>query len=102
MKKYELFYDIVRKIPRGKVATYGQIADLAGYNGQARQVGYALNALKENSDVPWQRVINSKGEISSRGNMIWEDYQKSILESEGIVFNEKGKINLTEYLWDGD
>lgn len=100
MIKYEKIYQIVAQIPEGKVATYGQIADLAGYPRQARQVGYALNSTPEELDIPWQRVINSKGKISSRGNPIWENMQKSLLESEGIIFSLNGKIDLDKFQWE--
>ena len=98
-QKYCQFYAIVNQIPFGKVATYGQIATLAGSPGQARQVGYALNSLPENHDVPWQRVINAKGCISPRANPIFEDIQQQILESEGVAFDVKGRIDLSIYQW---
>ncbi|MDQ3283053.1 MAG: MGMT family protein, partial [Acidobacteriota bacterium] len=66
MKRYERIWSVVRRIPRGRVATYGQIAELADLEGPARQVGYALHNLPEPSDVPWHRVINARGEISPR------------------------------------
>ena len=59
-------YDMVGRIPYGKVATYGQIAHLAGYPGRARQVGYALAGMPEEMDLPWHRVINAQGKISPR------------------------------------
>ncbi|MFT5126733.1 MAG: methylated-DNA-protein-cysteine methyltransferase-like protein [Rhodothermales bacterium] len=94
-------YDVVRQIPAGCVATYGQVAMLAELPGHARQVGYALSALPEDSDVPWQRVVNAKGEISSRS---WsdgsEDFQQQLLEEEGIVFSPTGRIPLATYRWD--
>jgi len=62
---YDRIYAVIKRIPRGRVATYGQIARLAGLGGQARQVGYALSALPEGNDVPWQRVINAKGRSAS-------------------------------------
>ena len=60
-------YAVVRRIPRGTVATYGQVAERAGYPGHARQVGYALHALPPGTTVPWHRVINASGEVSARG-----------------------------------
>ena len=98
-EKYERIYDVVKQIPIGRVSTYGQVATLAGYHGQARQVGYALNALPENLDIPWQRVINSKGQISKRANPIYEEIQRQILESEGIKFNINGRVDLAIYQW---
>ena len=97
--KYQRFYEIVSRIPTGKVATYGQIALLAGFPGQARQVGYALNALPEDMEIPWQRVINAKGKISSRANPIFEQIQRQMLENEGIHFDQNGQIDLKKYQW---
>lgn len=100
MSTYEKIYAIARQIPEGKVATYGQIADLADLYGKARLVGYALYRVAPNSDVPWHRVINAKGEVSHSSLRNGSDYlQRSLLESEGIKFNSEGKINLNEYLW---
>ena len=98
-EKYQEIYAIVGCIPVGKVATYGQVATLAGYPGQARQVGYALNRLPDNLDVPWQRVINSKGKVSPRANPIFEKIQQQILETEGIRFDSQGRIDLETYQW---
>jgi len=83
----------------GKVATYGQIATLAGYPGQARQVGYALNSLPDDLDIPWQRVINAKGQISPRANPIFEEIQQQILESEGIFFGPQDRVDLKKFQW---
>jgi methylated-DNA-protein-cysteine methyltransferase-like protein len=101
MNKYNQIYQTVRKIPLGKVATYGQIADLAGLHGKARLVGYALFKVDVNlDDIPWHRVINAKGEISYSSLRQGGDYlQKHLLEKEGIKFNSKGKINLNQYQW---
>ena len=74
-------------IPRGRVATYGQIARLAGLGGQARRVGYALAALPSGSRVPWHRVVNAAGRISPRsGDRGMETLQRRMLEREGVVF----------------
>ncbi len=97
---YDKFYEVARQIPYGKVATYGQIAALAGYPGYARQVGYALYRLEKGTDVPWQRVINAKGEISySFIRMGGDNLQRQMLEDEGIEFNKKDKISLKVYQW---
>ena len=93
-------YLTVSKIPYGKIATYGQIADLIYEYGRARQVGWALRKLKLPSTIPWHRVINSKGEITmsfSRNGTDW--IQKELLISEGIKFNSKMKIDIKTYLW---
>ena len=90
----------VSKIPHGKIATYGQIADLIYAYGKARQVGWALRRLELPSTIPWHRVINSKGEITmslSRNGTDW--MQKELLINEGIKFNSKMKIDMKKYLW---
>ncbi|MEM6754634.1 MAG: MGMT family protein [Cyanobacteria bacterium P01_C01_bin.38] len=101
MSKYDLIYKTVRKIPVGKVATYGQIADLAGIYGKARLVGYAMFQVDTASDdIPWHRVINAKGEISYSNQREGGDYlQKDLLEQEGIKFNSAGKIDLRQFQW---
>jgi methylated-DNA-protein-cysteine methyltransferase-like protein len=101
MSSYEDIYAIVRQIPKGQVATYGQVADLANLYGKARLVGYALYRVDmRSSNIPWHRVINAKGEISHSPLRQGTDYlQRSLLEEEGIKFTPQGKINLREYLW---
>lgn len=97
---YAHIYRVVRRIPRGRVATYGQVAELAGIPGQARQVGYALNALPDQATVPWQRVINARGEISPRADPgLVEHVQRALLEAEGVQFDDTGRIDLTRYRW---
>ena len=81
---YERIYAVVRRIPRGRVATYGQVAAVTGLPGRARQVGYALHALPHGSDVPWQRVINAKGEVSPRSEPGYENYQRHLLEEDAF------------------
>lgn len=90
-------YDAVRRIPVGRVATYGDIAAAAGLPGHARQVGYALAALDGESDVPWHRVVNAQGRISPRGgDRSAEALQQALLRSEGIAFHD-GTIDLREH-----
>jgi methylated-DNA-protein-cysteine methyltransferase related protein len=98
---YNRIYEIVRQIPQGFVATYGQVAELANLAGKARLVGYALYRVDmQTSDIPWQRVVNAKGEISLSPLRFGSDYlQRSLLENEGISFNDAGKIDLRKYLW---
>lgn len=99
MSKYHQIYAIVRQIPYGHVATYGQIAELAGIRS-ARLVGYALFRVAPAEDVPWHRVINAKGEVSESPLRNGSDYlQRSLLEAEGIQFSSEGKINLRQYRW---
>lgn len=96
---YSRIYAIVNRIPPGKVATYGQIAILAGMPGHARQVGYALHSLPDGSEVPWQRVINREGRISLRAYPQAEHLQRALLEAEGVVFDQEGRIALEKYRW---
>ena len=96
---YERIYAVVRRIPRGRVATYGQIAALAGLGGHARQVGYALSALPDGARVPWHRVINARGEVSARAEPGDDDFQQGRLEAEGVQFDANGRVALTRYRW---
>jgi methylated-DNA-protein-cysteine methyltransferase-like protein len=98
-RSYDRIYAVVKRIPRGRVATYGQVATLAGLAVHARQVGYALNALPENQRVPWHRVINAKGEISLRAVDGSKAEQQTRLEAEGVVFDERGRVSLKTYRW---
>lgn len=100
LKRYELIWSIVRKVPRGRVATYGQIAELAGLEGHARQVGYALHNLPAESNVPWHRIVNAKGEISARTGGDSHELQRLLLESEGVAFDERGRMDLECYRWE--
>ena len=98
-RSYQRIYAVVRRVPRGRVATYGQIATLAGLPGQARQVGYALHALSDDSGVPWQRVINAQGRVSARAAPGWDDVQRQLLEREGVDFDGNGRVSLAHYRW---
>jgi len=96
---YQEIYAVVRLIPPGRVATYGQVARLIGRPRHARQVGYALAALPQGHDVPWHRVINARGQVSARSIPDYKDYQQILLEDEGIEFGLKGTISLRAYQW---
>ena len=96
---YARIYAVVRRIPRGRVATYGQVARLASLPGQARQVGYALHALGAESRLPWQRVINARGEVSRRSLPGWEQVQRQLLEREGVDFSANGRVDLARHGW---
>ena len=96
---YARIYAVVAKIPRGRVATYGQVAALAGLSGHARQVGYALHATPDESEIPWQRVVNAKGEVSPRADPLMEGVQQSLLDADGITFDANGRIDLDRYRW---
>jgi methylated-DNA-protein-cysteine methyltransferase-like protein len=98
-ESYQRIYAVVRKIPRGRVATYGQVANLAGLPGRARQVGYALYALDADARVPWQRVINAQGSVSLRSAPGYENIQRQFLEREGISFGATGRVDLERYRW---
>lgn len=100
MSVYRRIYDVVRSIPSGRVATYGQVAGVAGLPGRARQVGYALAALDDGTDVPWHRVVNARGEISRRsGGPAFERIQAVLLEAEGVSC-PGGRIDLARHAWD--
>jgi len=90
-------HDLVSRIPRGRVATYGQVARLAGLRGHARLVGYALHALPADTSVPWQRVVNAQGGISTRAGH--GARQRRLLEREGVRFDSLGRIPLASYQW---
>ena len=98
---YQQIHEIIRLIPSGKVATYGQIAEIVG-GCTARMVGYATSTIPADSDIPWQRVINYKGKISSRSRVSGELLQQELLEGEGIQFDQLGKTNLKYYRWNGE
>lgn len=92
-------YAAVNQIPYGRVATYGQIADMAGLSGMARQVGYVLFDIPADSEIPWHRVINARGEISARSIPGGEHAQRARLEQEGVKFDEHGRISLKLFGW---
>ena len=97
---YRKIYAAVRRVPPGRVATYGQIAELAGLPGHARQVGYALHALRDRDDeVPWHRVINSQGKISFPADSENWTKQAALLRAEGVEIEEDGRIQLARYRW---
>ena len=91
---------MVQRIPRGRVATYGQIARLANLPGQARLVGYALSALEDGSRIPWHRVVNARGRISlRRDESPMPVLQRLLLERERVVFDARGGIRLDLFRW---
>ena len=94
-------YAAVAGIPSGRVATYGQVAALAGLPGQARQVGYALAAIPESLELPWHRVINARGQVSARKRTLLHRLQRQLLEGEGIEF-QAGRVDLGRFRWDPD
>jgi methylated-DNA-protein-cysteine methyltransferase-like protein len=98
---FEQVYQVVRCIPSGRVATYGQIARLLGMPHAARTVGWALHSIPEGYDVPWQRVVNARGIISLDAHGPGGAIQRALLEAEGVIFDESGRIDLQVYGWAG-
>lgn len=94
----ERILTIIKLVPAGRVATYGQIAHLAGLPNNARQVGSILKSFS-GPDIPWFRIVNSKGEISQRRNGSSQLMQRDILEGEGVRFTESNRVDLSQYRW---
>jgi methylated-DNA-protein-cysteine methyltransferase-like protein len=92
---------LIKSIPKGKVATYGQIASFAGFNISVRRVVWILHSCSEKEGLPWHRVVNRRGTISLKPGAGYEK-QKKILKREGIVFDERDRIDLDRYLWEPD
>lgn len=97
MSVFERIYDVVRKIPKGKVATYGQVALLAGNPRWARVVGYALHNNPDPSTIPCHRVVNREGRVADSYVFGGGEIQRQLLESEGIVFDADGCVDLEKY-----
>ena len=95
---YERILDVVRQVPSGQVATYGQIAMIAG-GCTPRMVGYCLAALDPGNDVPWQRVINYKGMVSPRSSGHGSQLQRELLMEEGVDFDERGRVSFRKFGW---
>ena len=95
---YERILDAVRQIPRGRVATYGQIALIVG-DCAPRMVGFCLASLDFDSDVPWQRVINHKGMVSARSSGHGSELQRELLIEEGVEFDKRGRVNFRKCGW---
>jgi methylated-DNA-protein-cysteine methyltransferase-like protein len=96
----ERVYTIVRKIPRGRVMTYGEIAYVLGEGYTPRTVGFVMHGAGDNT--PWHRVINSQGRCSTGNQVLPSDKQQRMLEAEGVRFDEKGRCDLEIYLWHPD
>jgi methylated-DNA-protein-cysteine methyltransferase-like protein len=90
---------VVRRIPRGRVASYGQVARVAGLASHARLVGYAMAALRDGTSVPWQRVVNAQGRVSPRATPGYDSLQRALLEREGVRFDAQGRIDLARHGW---
>lgn len=99
MNTFEKIYEVVRQIPKGKVATYGLVALLAGNPRLARVVGYALHVNPEPGVIPCHRVVNRMGEVSTAFAFGGENMQRILLSEEGVEFTPDGKVDLSIYLW---
>lgn len=97
MSTFEKIYEVVKSIPRGRVATYGQVAALAGNPRWARVVGYALHVNPKPFVIPCHRVVNREGRLAPGFAFGGENVQRQLLEAEGIVFEADGKIDLEKY-----
>lgn len=95
---YSRIAAVVRRVPRGSVATYGQVARLVGLGRAARQVGYALHALPAGTAIPWHRIINAAGRISLRPDAGGIDQRLRLL-AEGVTVTESGRVSLARYQW---
>ncbi len=97
-RTYEIIWDVVRQVPRGRVATYGEIAEHAGFPGRARLVGYALHNTPRGSDIPWHRIVNAQGNISLPKTTGAYRRQRRLLEAEGVQFDGE-RIDLKKFRW---
>ena len=97
MSTFEKIYEVVKRIPEGKVATYGQVAALAGNPRWARVVGYALHVNPDPQNIPCHRVVNREGKVAAAFVFGGGNAQRSLLENEGIVFESSGCIDLQKY-----
>ncbi len=102
MNTFDRIYEAVRKIPKGKVCTYGCIAAMAGNPHWSRVVGYALHVNPEPGTIPCHRVVTRNGEVSKAFAFGGENMQRILLSEEGVEFLEDGRVNLEKYLWLGD
>ena len=94
---HERILEVVARVPRGRVATYGQVARMAGLPRQARLVGYAMHALPSETKIPWHRVVNAHGMVSTTGEHAVR--QQRLLQREGVRFDERGRIDLDRFQW---
>lgn len=99
---FDRIYAVVRRIPRGRVATYGQVALLAGNPRWARVVGYALHVNPDPEGIPCYRVVNREGRTSPAFAFGGEDMQRLLLEEDGVQFDAQGHVDLSRFLWDGE
>ena len=95
---YQRIYAVVRRVPVGRVTTYGHVARVVG-GCSAQMIGFAMAALRPESDVPWQRVINAKGKVSPRGGGPGAMFQRELLEEEGVLFDADGRVDFDRFGW---
>ena len=101
MNTFERIYSVVRRVPKGKVITYGMTAQLAGNSRMARVVGYALHRNPEPMVIPCHRVVNRFGGLAPAFSFGGEMRQRALLEAEGVIFREDGTVDLEQCLWNG-
>lgn len=101
MNTFEKIYEVVKRIPKGRVATYGQVAALAGNRRLSRVVGYALHVNPDPENIPCYRVVNRFGEVSRAFAFGGENMQITLLRADGIKVTDEGRVDLDTYLWDG-
>jgi len=94
---HDQVYEVVMTVPEGRVATYGDVATVLGSPRVARHVGWALSALVDRPEVPWHRIVNAKGLVSHRGDVVRATLQRDRLEAEGIAFDDHGRIDLQRF-----
>lgn len=99
---FESIYEIVRKIPRGKVATYGQIALYVGNPRWSQVVGFALHSNPDPATIPCHRVVNRFGGLAEAFKFGGENKQRELLEAEGVIFLPDGNVDMAQCLWDGE
>lgn len=99
MNTFDMIYEVVKKIPKGQVASYGQVASLAGSRRWARVVGYALHACPDPVRIPWHRVVKQDGGLAFDSAGGGRNLQKELLEGEGVRFRA-GKVIMKDYQWD--
>ena len=95
---YQRIYAVVRRVPVGRVTTYGHVARVVG-GCSAQMIGFAMAALRPESDVPWQRVINAKGKVSPRGGGPGAMFQRELLEEEGVLIDADGRVDFDRFGW---
>ena len=102
MNTFEKIYNVVKRIPKGKVASYGTVAAMAGNPRWARVVGYALHVNPEPCTIPCHRVVKKNGELSAAFAFGGENMQRLLLSEEGIIFLPDGNVDMKKYAWFGD